>query len=68
MSTTFIDAIGAGELKKRGLPSLPFDEVLPDLLLNARLVHQFQLVNGRKPELIAAAIEGEHVGTIIYKD
>ena len=65
---TFIDAIGAGELKKRGLPSLPFDEVLPDLLLNARLVHQFQLVNGRKPELIAAAIEGEHVGTIIYKD
>ncbi|MCH8963270.1 MAG: uridylate kinase [Bacteroidetes bacterium] len=65
---TFIDAIGASELKKRGLPSLPFDEVLPDLLLNARLVHQFQLVNGRKPELIAAAIEGEHVGTIIYKD
>ncbi len=65
---TFIDAIGASELKKRGLPSLPFDEVLPDLLLNARLVHQFQLVNGGKPELIAAAIEGEHVGTIIYKD
>ena len=65
---TFIDAIGANELKKRGLPTLPFDEVLPDLLLNARLVHQFQLVNGHKPELIAAAIEGEHVGTIIYKD
>ncbi len=65
---SLIDAIGARELKNRDLPSLPFDEVLPDLLLNARLVRQFQIVNGRVPERIAAAVAGEHVGTIVYAD
>jgi molybdenum storage protein len=64
----FIDAIGARELKRRGLPSLPFDEILPDLLLNARLVKQFQVVNGHHPERVAAAIRGEHAGTIVYAD
>lgn len=65
---SFIDAIGARELKERKLPSLPFDEVLPDLLLNARLVRQFQVVNGRVPERIGAAVAGEHVGTIVHAD
>jgi molybdenum storage protein len=64
----FIDSIGAKELKKRALKSLPFDEVLPDLLLNARLVRQFQVVNGRDPDRIAAAVKGEHAGTIVYAD
>jgi len=67
-NAAFIDSIGANELKKRALKSLPFDEVLPDLLLNARLVKQFQIVNGREPERIAAAVRGEHVGTIVYAD
>jgi molybdenum storage protein len=67
-SASFIDSIGASELKKRALPRLPFDEVLPDLLLNARLVKQFQVVNGRHPERIAAAVAGEHVGTIVHAD
>ncbi len=64
----FIDSIGARELKKRRLKSLPFDEVLPDVLLNARLVRQFQLVNGCKPERVEAAVRGEHAGTIVYAD
>jgi molybdenum storage protein len=67
-SASFIDSIGARELKKRALKSLPFDEVLPDVLLNARLVKQFQLVNGRDPDRIAAAVRGEHAGTIVYAD
>ena len=67
-NATFIDSIGARELKRRALKSLPFDEVLPDLLLNARLVKQFQIVNGRDPERIAAAVAGEHVVTIVYAD
>ncbi len=65
---SFIDSIGAKELKRRALKSLPFDEVLPDLLLNARLVRQFQVVNGRDPDRIAAAVRGEHAGTIVYAD
>jgi molybdenum storage protein len=67
-SASFIDSIGARELKKRALKSLPFDEVLPDILLNARLVKQFQVVNGRDPARIAAAVRGEHAGTIVYAD
>ncbi|MDB4951269.1 MAG: aspartate/glutamate/uridylate kinase [Gemmatimonadetes bacterium] len=65
---TFIDSIGARELKRRKLKTLPFDEVLPDVLLNARLVTQFQVVNGRDPDRIAAAVRGEHAGTIVYAD
>jgi molybdenum storage protein len=34
----------------------------------ARLLKQFQVVNGHKPELIEAALNGEHVGTIVYAD
>lgn len=64
----FIKEIGAKELKKRALKSLPFDEIIPDLLINARLVKQLQIVNGHEPERIAAAIRGEHVGTIIHAD
>jgi molybdenum storage protein len=67
-NASFIDSIGARELKRRALGSLPFDELLPDLLLNARLIHQVQIVNGREPERIAAAVRGEHVGTIVYAD
>ena len=67
-SASFIDSIGARELKKRALRSLPFDEVLADVLLNARLVRQFQIVNGRDPDRIAAAVRGEHAGTIVYAD
>jgi molybdenum storage protein len=65
---SFIDEIGARELKRRALPSLPFDEVLPDLLLNARLVRRFQVVNGRDPDRIAAAVRGEHAGTLVHAD
>jgi molybdenum storage protein len=67
-NASFIPEIGARELKRRGLPSLPFDEVLPDILLNARLVRQFQVVNGRDPDRIAAAVRGEHAGTIVHAD
>jgi molybdenum storage protein len=67
-NASFIDSIGARELKKRALASLPFDEVLPDVLLNARLVKRFQVVNGRDPDRIAAAVRGEHAGTIVYAD
>jgi molybdenum storage protein len=65
---SFIDSIGARELQKRGLETLPFDEVLPDLLRHTRLLSQFQVVNGCKPDLLESAVRGEHVGTIVYAD
>jgi molybdenum storage protein len=67
-SATLIPEIGVRELRERRLPSLPFDEILLDLLERARLVDRFQIVNGFKPELLAAALDGEHVGTIVHAD
>jgi molybdenum storage protein len=63
-----IPEIGVAELRGRALPTLPFEPVLLDLLQNARLVHQFQIVNGLHPERIAAALDGRHVGTIVHTD
>lgn len=64
----FIPKIGANELKERNLATLPFDRVLLELLGSTRLVKQFQVVNGKNPELLGAAIAGEHVGTIVHTD
>lgn len=65
-SASLIGEIMVSELKRRAVPTLPFDRVLLQLLGTARLLKQFQVVNGHKPELIAAALNGEHVGTIVY--
>ena len=62
----FIPEISTAELRKLALPTLPFDEVMLDLLDKARLVKSFQLIDGRKPELLERALAGEHVGTIVY--
>lgn len=67
-SAELIREISVSELRKLKLPTLPFDEVLIDLLERGRLVRKMQLINGQHPERIAAAIAGEHVGTIVYAD
>lgn len=65
---SLIREIGASELAKRNLATLPFDRVLLQILRRARLVDRFQVVNGLVPGSIEAAIRGEHVGTIIHRD
>lgn len=65
---TFIDEIGARELSRRSLPTLPFDPVLLELLATARCIDRFQIVNGERPDLLDAALAGERVGSIIHKD
>lgn len=67
-NATFIPEITASELKERHLDTLPFDEVLIDILKTSRLVKSFQVINGKNPELIKAAVNGEHVGTIVRAD
>ena len=63
---SLIGEIDTAELRQRNLESLPFDRVLLDLLDNARLLQSFQIVNGLYPDRIGAALEGKHVGTIVY--
>jgi molybdenum storage protein len=64
----FIADITVAELRKRDLPTLPFDRVLLDLLACGRLVNRFQVINGLKPHLLEAALEGQLVGSRIRKD
>jgi molybdenum storage protein len=63
---SLIREISTAELRRRNLATLPFDRVVLDLLDRARLVDRFQIVNGHKPELLAPALAGEHVGTIVH--
>ena len=63
----FIPEIGLDDLRRKDLRTLPFERVLLDLLQNARLIDRFQIVNGHHPERIQAALEGEHVGTIVHR-
>ena len=60
-----IPEIGASELKRMRLETLPFERILLDLLDNVKLLNSFQVVNGLHPERIVAALDGEHVGTIV---
>jgi molybdenum storage protein len=64
----FIPEITVAELRERNLPTLPFDRALLDLLAHARLVTRIQIINGLEPDRLAAALRGEHVGTILRKD
>jgi molybdenum storage protein len=67
-TANFIPQISVTELRKRALETLPFECILLDLLDHARLLKQFQIVNGRHPERLVRALEGEHVGTIVHAD
>jgi molybdenum storage protein len=67
-SATHIPRIGARELLKRDLPDLIIERIVLEYLTRARYCTELQIVNGLKPGLVTRAIEGEDVGTIIYKD
>jgi molybdenum storage protein len=64
---TRIPRITAGELAARGLPALPIDRVVPELIERARLATEVQIINGLVPGNLTRALEGEHVGTIISR-
>jgi molybdenum storage protein len=62
-----IPRVRAAELISMNLPTLPVDRVVPELILRARLATEVQVVNGLVPGNLTRALNGEHVGTIIYK-
>ncbi len=63
-----IPRIGAKELLARDLPDLVLERIVIEYLTRARYCTELQIVNGMKRGLITRALEGEDVGTIIYKD
>jgi len=65
----FFDRISARELIDLDLDDLIVERPLLALLQRAKCLKEFQIIDAlRHPEHIQAALEGEHVGTIIYKD
>lgn len=64
----FIPKVGAKELLAMDLDDLIVERGVLEMLQNARSVTQIQIVNGLKEGNITKALNGEHVGTIIYKD
>jgi len=57
--------VGYADLAKQE-GTLPFDRTMLELMANARNLEKVQLVNGLVPGRLAAALRGEHVGTIIH--
>jgi molybdenum storage protein len=64
----FIPRVGAAELLAMDLPSLPIDRIVLELMARAKHQKEIQIVNGLTPGNITKALQGEHVGTIIYVD
>lgn len=56
--------VSAAELLSRD-GTLPVDRAMLEVMANARHLAQVQVVNGRVPGRLTAALRGEHVGTII---
>jgi molybdenum storage protein len=63
-----IARIGARELLARDLPDMILERVVIEYLTRARFCTEVQIVNGLRRGLLTRALEGEDVGTIIYKD
>ncbi|GAB4541981.1 MAG: hypothetical protein Tsb0020_54610 [Haliangiales bacterium] len=65
---THIARIGARALIERELPDVVVERACLEYLLRARSVRELQIVNGLRPGQVRAALAGEDVGTIIYRD
>jgi molybdenum storage protein len=63
-----IPRISVEELLARDLDDLIVERAVLEFLARARHMKQIQFVNGLKPGQLTAALNGEPVGTIIYRD
>ena len=66
---TYYSRISARELLELDLDDLIIERPILSLLQRAKCLKELQIIDAiRHPEHILAALKGEHVGTIIYKD
>jgi molybdenum storage protein len=61
-----IPEIGAADLLKRGIETLPIEPVVLDLITRAKLAKTVRIVNGLVPGNLTRALAGENVGTVIH--
>jgi molybdenum storage protein len=67
-SARHIPRISVDELLARDLDDLIVERAVLEFMGRARNMREIQFVNGLKPGELTAALNGEPVGTIIYKD
>ena len=64
----YIPRISVEELLERDLDDLIVERAVLEFLARARNIREIQFVNGLKPGQLTAALNGEPVGTIIYRN
>lgn len=64
----FIPAIGARTLLQKDQDDLIIERPCLEILQNSEVVSKIQIINGLEEGNITRALNGEHVGTIIYKE
>ncbi len=65
----YFDRVSARELIELDLDDLIIERPILTLLQRAKCLKELQIIDAlRHPEHIMSALEGEHVGTIIYRD
>jgi molybdenum storage protein len=65
----FFDKISAGQLLELDLDDLVIERPILSLMQRSKCITEIQIIDAlRHPDYILAALEGKHVGTIIYKE
>ena len=67
-SAEFIEQITAREVLDSNFPDVLIEPSVLKTMLDARHTRRIQIINGLKPKLLRAALEGKQVGTTIYAD
>lgn len=63
----FIPTIGARDLLARDLDDLIVERPCLEILQNSEVISRVQVINGLEPGNLTKALNGEQVGTIIYR-
>ena len=66
--SNYIPRISVQELLTRDLDDLIVERAVLEFMVRARHIKEIQFVNGLKAGQLTAALDGEPVGTIIYRD
>lgn len=62
----FIPEIGAKDLMDKDQDDLVIERPCLEIIQNSEVIEKVQIINGMVPGNITKALDGEHVGTIIY--
>ena len=64
----FIPRISVAELKSMNLPDMVVEHSIIDMMEHADNRRSIQIINGLERGMLSRALDGEHVGSIIYAD